>query len=94
MRNNFKRGRFLLTTLIPLLCLSVEAEAKESEKQQIIIDNVPTMTITGDKELPQVLYIVPWKTPALPKPPAPPLTTPEFLEPVEPSADTFNQVKP
>ncbi len=43
------------------------------------------ISIIGNKELPNVLYIVPWKSPELPNMIEPPLTTliNEALEPVD-----------
>lgn len=76
-----------LTPTLSLLLLSLVAPAamaKESARESIIVDNVPAMTITGDKELPQVLYIVPWKSPRLPSPPTPPLLQPDYLKPITP----------
>jgi hypothetical protein len=46
--------------LFPLLCLALGAALPTTAQDRADIDRT---TITGNKELPKVLYIVPWKKP-------------------------------
>ncbi len=53
----------MLILLVILLPLSLQAAQSESEKQAttVVRDSTLGLTIKGNKELPNVLYIVPWK---------------------------------
>lgn len=65
----------ILFVLLTIMSFSIHAE-KSVDMEGI--------SIIGNKELPNVLYIVPWKSPELPEMTEPPLTSlvNEALEPI------------
>lgn len=65
----------------------VDTSATSTERQFDTVDRLQldTTSITGNQELPKVLYIVPWKKPLAGDLPAPPLSSllEEVLAPVD-----------
>lgn len=57
-----------IATALLLCCMSLAAQGPAGKPQQIEMDGI---AIIGDRELPNVLYVVPWKD-AAPVAPAPP----------------------
>jgi len=63
------------------------AEEKQQKKPAVIQETVLGMNVSGNKELPNVLYIVPWKASAsFAKPPAATRLVEEIYAPVDPHA--------
>lgn len=92
-----RSGYVLLVTALltsPLLSKAQEANLGQTEATSVAADRAPAQTrvqlqedqITGDDELPKVLYIVPWRslheTPSLDA--SPDLGTNELFEPLDP----------
>lgn len=70
------KGRILISSL--LILISSNSLAEES-----LPINTQGISIIGDQELPQVLYIVPWKESEFAKPNQPQINHP-VLRPLEP----------
>lgn len=84
------------TVLTTLFCFAADAAeqqtelAKEQKKKAIPIEEtILGMNVSGNKELPNVLYIIPWKSSGTPlSPPAISRLVDEIYAPVDPEVFT------
>jgi len=63
MKNLYKQLIIVVTTLIAVVSFdsSCAEEVKEAVKEAVIEETVLGMNVSGNKEAPNILYIIPWK---------------------------------